>query len=250
MNYSVRAFAELAGVTVKALHHYERRGLLAPKRSHAGYRRYTVRDLARLDRILALKSLGLSLKQIAIFAEGVRHRGRRATVSRGRRATVSDTRTIGDILRSHREQLTEKRRGIDEALAALDAVTHDDEPAAALRRFVGESSWARWEAKRAKAASTAPRAPDRISVSRLALFREIATALDRDPSGEAARPLVARWDALLDAETGGDAETKAAMRKAWADRRNWPDGMRRYVASLYDAEPDAWERVAAFVTRR
>ena len=245
MSYSIRAFADLAGVTAKALHHYERRGLLAPRRSRAGYRRYTVRDLACLDRILALKSLGLSPKQIATVAEGaegVRHRGRRAT--------VSDTTTIGDILRAHREHLIEKRHRLDEALTALDAITRDDEPATALRRFVGDASWARWEAKREKAAPTAPRAPDRVSASRLTLFQEISTALDRDPSGESARPLVARWDALLDAETGGDVATSAAMRNAWANRGNWPDGMRRYVASLYEAEADEWERVAAFVTRR
>src|SRR5438128_11272638 len=64
MTYSVREFAELAGVTVKALHYYERRGLLAPRRTRAGYRRYTLRDLARLERIIALKTLGLPLKQI------------------------------------------------------------------------------------------------------------------------------------------------------------------------------------------
>src|SRR5438128_8550399 len=64
MTYSVRAFAELAGVTVKTLHYYERRGLLAPRRTRAGYRRYTIKDLARLQRIIALKSLGLPLKQI------------------------------------------------------------------------------------------------------------------------------------------------------------------------------------------
>src|SRR5882762_5345997 len=164
MNYSIRTFADLAGVTVKALHHYERRGLLAPRRSRAGYRRYTVRDLARLDRILALKSLGLSLKQIATVAEG-------AEGVRHRRATFSDTTTIGDILRAHCEHLIEKRRRLDEALTALDAVRRDDEPATALRRFVGDASWARWEAKRENAAST-PRAPDRVSASRLALFQE------------------------------------------------------------------------------
>src|SRR3989442_15473244 len=64
MTYSVRAFAELAGVTVNALHYYERHGLLAPRRTRAGYRRYTIKDLARLQRIIALKSLGLPLKQI------------------------------------------------------------------------------------------------------------------------------------------------------------------------------------------
>src|SRR3977135_484699 len=69
MSYSIRAFAALAGVTVKTLRHYERQGLLAPPRSRAGYRRYTVRDLGQLEGILALKSLGLSLKQIAALAD-------------------------------------------------------------------------------------------------------------------------------------------------------------------------------------
>src|SRR5712692_9519232 len=135
MNYPVRAFADLAGVTVKTLHHYERRGLLAPKRSRAGYRRYTVRDLARLDRIVALKSLGLSLKQIAALMDDP--------------ARLKPSRYV-DMLRAHREQLVEKRRRLDKAIAALETAERADDPSAALRRFVGDASWARWEAKRAK----------------------------------------------------------------------------------------------------
>lgn len=46
--YRVHQFAELAGVTVKALHHYDRLALLRPKRTDAEYRLYTVRDLERL----------------------------------------------------------------------------------------------------------------------------------------------------------------------------------------------------------
>src|SRR5436305_14774010 len=68
-SWSVRAFAQLSGVTVRALHHYERRGLLAPRRSRAGYRRYTLGDLARLERVLALKSLGFALGDIASFMD-------------------------------------------------------------------------------------------------------------------------------------------------------------------------------------
>ena len=74
MNYSVRAFAELTGVTLKALRHYERRGLLTPTRTRAGYRRYTLRDLAQVELIVALKSLGLSLTHTVLrrtlLAEG------------------------------------------------------------------------------------------------------------------------------------------------------------------------------------
>jgi hypothetical protein len=63
-SYKVHEFAELAGVTVKALHHYDRLGLLTPRRTEAGYRVYTERDLERLEQIVALKFLGLPLRQI------------------------------------------------------------------------------------------------------------------------------------------------------------------------------------------
>jgi DNA-binding transcriptional MerR regulator len=50
--YRVRAFAELAGVTVRALHHYDRLGLLKPRRTAAGYRVYTTADLPTLEQIV------------------------------------------------------------------------------------------------------------------------------------------------------------------------------------------------------
>jgi MerR family transcriptional regulator, thiopeptide resistance regulator len=40
-SYRIHEFAELAGVTVKALPHYDRIGLLTPRRTEAGYRMYT-----------------------------------------------------------------------------------------------------------------------------------------------------------------------------------------------------------------
>src|SRR6266568_6919327 len=67
--YQVQEFAELAGVTVKALHHYDRLGLLTPRRTEAGYRAYAERDLERLERIVALKFLGFSLRQIKAVLE-------------------------------------------------------------------------------------------------------------------------------------------------------------------------------------
>src|SRR5262249_53229141 len=110
-------------------------------------------------------------------------------------------------------------------------------------------TWARYEAKREKLADPAPRAPDRASPSRFALFHEIRDALDRDPSGASAQPLAARWDALIEAEAAGNPETIAALKKISAQGASWPDGARRYVASLYDTDVDTWERVIKFVTR-
>lgn len=67
--YQVHEFADLAGVTVRALHHYDRLGLLRARRTDAGYRLYTARDLERLEQIVALKFFGLPLKQIKLRAE-------------------------------------------------------------------------------------------------------------------------------------------------------------------------------------
>jgi MerR family transcriptional regulator, thiopeptide resistance regulator len=63
--YQARDFAKLAGVTVRTLHHYDRLGLLKPrKRSSAGYRLYQPEDLERVEQIVALKFLGLPLAEI------------------------------------------------------------------------------------------------------------------------------------------------------------------------------------------
>ena len=226
MNYSARKFAQLTGVTIKALRHYERRGLLMPNRNAAGYRRYSLLDLQRLEQILALKSLGLPLGQIS------------------RLTTAPDVAA----LQAQRGRLADARTRIDRAIAAIDRIAHASDPAQALRQFVMNTSWERWEQKRHEASAGASRPPDRVSASRRELFHEIAAALESGGIGDAAaHSLRARWNALLDAETCGHAEVKAALTRILQHRSQWPDGVRRYVASMYEMEPDSWERVVAFI---
>lgn len=58
--------SERAGVSHRTIHYYERLGLLAPtEREGAGYRFYGEIALNRLEKIAALKRLGLSLDEIA-----------------------------------------------------------------------------------------------------------------------------------------------------------------------------------------
>ena len=83
----------------------------------------------------------------------------------------------------------------------------------------------------------------------MALCRDIEASLGADPAGEEARALVARWHALVESETGGDPETKSSMMKAWTNRRKWPAGLRRYVASTYLMEPRTWKKVTEFIER-
>ncbi|MGO4449516.1 MerR family transcriptional regulator [Phyllobacterium sp. TAF24] len=62
--------AERAGVSHRTIHYYERIGLLAPaQREGTGYRYYDEISLKRLEKIAALKHLGLSLDEIASVIE-------------------------------------------------------------------------------------------------------------------------------------------------------------------------------------
>jgi DNA-binding transcriptional MerR regulator len=64
-------FSRLSQVTVKTLHHYDELGLIKPAHidPHTKYRFYTVEQLPRIHRIMALKELGLSLEQIGIMLD-------------------------------------------------------------------------------------------------------------------------------------------------------------------------------------
>ena len=64
-------FSRLGQVTVKTLHHYDELGLLRPNHIDAfsNYRYYTLEQLPHLHRIVALKELGFSLKQISLLLD-------------------------------------------------------------------------------------------------------------------------------------------------------------------------------------
>lgn len=67
MHLKIGEFARLAHVSLKTLHHYDAIGLLQPAQvdRFTGYRYYTLEQLPRLNRILALRDLGFSLEQVA-----------------------------------------------------------------------------------------------------------------------------------------------------------------------------------------
>src|SRR5436853_5106061 len=65
MGYTVKVVAEMAGVSVRTLHHYDRIGLLPPAAtSPAGYRLYSDADLERLQQVLFFRELGFGLRDV------------------------------------------------------------------------------------------------------------------------------------------------------------------------------------------
>lgn len=65
--FKIGDFSRLAQVSVRMLRHYDKLGLLTPSHTDkfTGYRYYTIDQLPRLNRIVALNGLGLTLQDIA-----------------------------------------------------------------------------------------------------------------------------------------------------------------------------------------
>ncbi len=218
-------FAELAGVTVRALHHYDRLMLLQPKRTEAGYRLYGERDLERLEQIVALKCLGLPLKQIKELLDG-------------------DTRGLGDVLRSQRRALEEKRRWLDKAINAIreaEQTLRPGEPpdSAVLKKIIEAIEMqentdftktyyneAAQEKLAARRKNWNPKLQEEATKAWTELFRDVEATLGEDPAGAKAQGLAARWKKLVEEFTGGEADIHAGLEKAWADRGHWPEGMK------------------------
>lgn len=66
--WKIGELASQSGITVRTLHHYHQIGLLVPSEfTEAGHRLYTEFDVSKLQQILVLKQLGLSLDVIYNF---------------------------------------------------------------------------------------------------------------------------------------------------------------------------------------
>lgn len=69
--WRIGELARQTGLTVRTLHHYDQLGLLSPlSRTEGGHRCYTSGDVRRLHRIVALRSLGISLEEIGTLLDG------------------------------------------------------------------------------------------------------------------------------------------------------------------------------------
>ena len=71
--FSIGEFARIGTVSVRTLRHYDEIGLLRPAKVDpaTGYRGYSADQLGQLNRILALKELGLSLAQARQLLDGI-----------------------------------------------------------------------------------------------------------------------------------------------------------------------------------
>ena len=72
MAFTIKNLSKRLGISVRTLHYYDTIGLVVPYRNKRnGYRMYTEYDVKRLEHILLLRDLGLSLVQIKYMLNDV-----------------------------------------------------------------------------------------------------------------------------------------------------------------------------------
>ena len=229
--YHAQEFAGMAGVTVRALHHYDSLGLLRPRRSGAGYRLYRERDLERLEQIVALKFLGIPLKQVRMLLD-------------------RDSLDIAAALRVQRRILEEKRRLLDRAIGAIRRAEERPGPAQ-LKKIIEvlemqeNSDWAmKYHTSEAQAKikergkEFTPEIQADVSRQWTELIAECRTVVGEDPMSPKVQALAARWMTLVEAFTGGDPEITEGVKRVWADRQNWPADAQKQAAPFFD--PAVW----------
>jgi MerR family transcriptional regulator, multidrug-efflux activator len=124
--YKVKQVAEISGVSIRTLHHYDQIGLLRPaETAESGYRLYSEDDLDRLQEILFFKELDFGLSEIrAIMASPAYKRDEalaaqkdllRLKVKRLRRLIDTIDKTIENDERGTKMEEKELFGGLDDA---------------------------------------------------------------------------------------------------------------------------------------
>ena len=233
--YTVHQLAEMAGVSVRTLHHYDQIGLLIPSsRTEKGYRQYAQADLLRLQQILFYKELDFPLREIgrvldkpgfdpvAALKEHRRELGRRAerlgrlmnTIDKTILKLTEDTMTITDdelyegFSKEERETYTreaQERWGEEQ-------VRQSEERA---RKMTKEQ----WQTQKTEGVEV-PKA--------------LAACMDKDPGDPEVQALIARHCATIEVFYDVTPEIYRGLGQMYVDDPRFRANYDKYAAGLAD----------------
>lgn len=192
----VKEVAELTGVSIRTLHHYDRIGLLSPEHvTEAGYRQYSERDLETLQQILFFRELGFPLKNIGEILQSPEY-------------------DRAEALALQREALLEKRSRLDRMIRTLENTIQDAKGEIKMtdkEKFEGfdftnnpyeqeaRQRWGNEAVDRSKQtlADMGPEGQKRIGGQMDALFRKLAAMRHRDPASDEVQQAIVEWHEFL-----------------------------------------------------
>lgn len=198
MQYKVKEVADMAGISVRTLHHYDRIGLLKPQfLSMAGYRLYTDSDLEKLQQVLFFKELGFSLKETGdiINSPGFD----RVQALRAHKELLIEKRNrLEAIIRSVENTIQTIEGGTEmgkkEMFAAFDMAEierHKEKYAEEVRQKYGNSEAFKESEKKTSGYTKEDWAAIFGKVGEI--FRRIASHMDKSPDSPQVQQAVGEW---------------------------------------------------------
>ncbi len=182
---TVHEVSRRTGVSIRALHHYDRIGILHPANvSAAGYRLYDDTDLERLQCILLFKELEFPLKQIGAILDSPAFDRERA---------LEQQITLLEMKKEHLEGLIALARGIKTTgersmnFTAFDTTKMDEYAKQAKELWGNTREYQEYEGKsegRTKEEGLS------IAAGLMAVFSEFGKEKHTDPAGSKAQELV------------------------------------------------------------
>ncbi|ARK25174.1 MerR family transcriptional regulator [Sporosarcina sp. P37] len=195
MKMKVKEVADLVGISVRTLHHYDDIGLLKPdETTEAGYRYYSDQNLETLQQILFFRELDFPLKEI-------------------KEIITAPSFDRHEALRLQREMLQKKRERIDLMIATIDKTTkhmNGEIDMTNEEKFAGfdfshnpyeEEARKRWGNKAVDQANTAF-TNEALGEKMNDIFRRLAALTDIPPESAEAQTGIAEWYHFLNSSTG------------------------------------------------
>ncbi|KAB7704708.1 MerR family transcriptional regulator [Bacillus aerolatus] len=192
MAKKIKEVANIAGVSVRTLHHYDEIELLSPKKTaDSGYRLYTDENLETLQQILFFKELGFPLKKIKEII---------SSPSFDRR----------EALKLHRKMLIEKRRRLDQMITTVEKTIQHSEGEIYMsnkERFEGfdfshnsyeQEARERWGDKtvdesNAKMGNMSKEEKNDLSAGMNSIYTKLAALRHTSPASEKAQAAIKEW---------------------------------------------------------
>jgi DNA-binding transcriptional MerR regulator len=198
MTYTVQQLAQLAGVSVRTLHHYDQIGLLKPARVQAnGYRQYGEAELLQLQQILFFRELDFPLEEIKRILKAP-HFDMQAALNDQRKMLELKKKRLNNLVKtidSTLLKLNHQKTMQDQDLYGGFSKEEADQYAAEAKQ-----RWGHTDAYKESQRRTAKFTKDdwkRISETSDALMKEIVANSERDPADPVVQALIARhFDSL------------------------------------------------------
>lgn len=225
----ISEFAQRAGVTVKTLLHYDKIGLLKPlRKEESGYRSYFEDDFIKLQQIITLKFIGLSLDEIKMLLN-------------------EKENNILNLIQVQKEALEEKRKYIDTVMIALKKAENQINEKGFLdverlidiikvtkmmessREFICKyfsNEQLKETAERLFGEKTREEL-ELLAKEKKEFIKELEDSIDLDPSSSKAQEIAKKWREDMDKFTNGNHEIENRLIEMYSNMNNAPEHMKK-----------------------